>query len=207
VCTTCPNGVLDGDETDVDCGGSCAADCEQGQACAANADCVSRNCEGGVCGAGTCLASRPAGCECADSPNINPNEIAECQVYVDCFIDNACSPTATCADNDGVCGVNTLGGGTAPFNHASWVFSCACDEPVGAGGAANGTGGAVNATGGATNVAGGSGIADGGADSAGGATNATGGTANAGGAANATGGVVNATGGAASAPGGAAGSA
>jgi hypothetical protein len=43
---TCYDGVKNGDETDVDCGGSCAP-CIAGKACNENADCVS-----GVCAAG-----------------------------------------------------------------------------------------------------------------------------------------------------------
>ncbi len=38
----CFNGVQDGGETDVDCGGSCGANCEDGQHCLSDADCVHR---------------------------------------------------------------------------------------------------------------------------------------------------------------------
>jgi hypothetical protein len=41
----CSDGVLDGNESDVDCGGSCGATCADGQRCLGNADC-----RGGVCG-------------------------------------------------------------------------------------------------------------------------------------------------------------
>ena len=37
-----------GDESDVDCGGSCSP-CDVGQACGQNADCASDRCEGGSC--------------------------------------------------------------------------------------------------------------------------------------------------------------
>ncbi len=43
------NGAKDGDETDVDCGGTKAPACADGKGCAAPADCTS-----GVCAAGTC---------------------------------------------------------------------------------------------------------------------------------------------------------
>ena len=42
-CDTCLNGMLDANETDIDCGGSCQ-NCENGKACAVNADCLSTNC-------------------------------------------------------------------------------------------------------------------------------------------------------------------
>lgn len=50
----CTNGVKDGDETDVDCGGSCAQQfpfqqCAVGQQCLGNADCASEVCEGNTC--------------------------------------------------------------------------------------------------------------------------------------------------------------
>ena len=42
----CADGVQNGDETDVDCGGSCGA-CAEGDACAAPADCASLICRNG----------------------------------------------------------------------------------------------------------------------------------------------------------------
>jgi len=47
---TCANGTRDGDETDVDCGGSCA-DCAIGQTCQSDSDCQSNSCISGVCSA------------------------------------------------------------------------------------------------------------------------------------------------------------
>ena len=45
----CANGVMDGDESDVDCGGSCG-DCEDGKQCVADDDCKSSYCGAGRCG-------------------------------------------------------------------------------------------------------------------------------------------------------------
>ncbi|MEM9691531.1 MAG: hypothetical protein AAGA56_03225, partial [Myxococcota bacterium] len=52
----CVDGEKNNDETDVDCGGSCAATCADGQSCAVDADCSSNNCglNGGI---RQCLAS------------------------------------------------------------------------------------------------------------------------------------------------------
>jgi hypothetical protein len=36
-------------ETDTDCGGGMCAACAIGQKCFANSDCVTSNCQGGVC--------------------------------------------------------------------------------------------------------------------------------------------------------------
>ncbi len=50
----CRSGHLDGDETDVDCGGSCDANCVTGELCATGTDC-----ESNVCGAaGTCESGK-----------------------------------------------------------------------------------------------------------------------------------------------------
>jgi hypothetical protein len=51
--STCDDRVLDGDETDVDCGGACIA-CGSGARCRADGDCQTRHCDGGVCAAPTC---------------------------------------------------------------------------------------------------------------------------------------------------------
>jgi hypothetical protein len=40
--------VQNGTETDIDCGGTCPADCSLGQGCSVSADCIS-TCSGGTC--------------------------------------------------------------------------------------------------------------------------------------------------------------
>jgi hypothetical protein len=45
----CHNGVQDGAETDVDCGGGGCQQCSLGQRCQADADCKSDHCTGGMC--------------------------------------------------------------------------------------------------------------------------------------------------------------
>ncbi|MCD6497051.1 MAG: hypothetical protein J7M25_01960, partial [Deltaproteobacteria bacterium] len=47
--STCSNGVKDGTETDVDCGGSDCDPCDNGKACVGASDCVSGSCVNGVC--------------------------------------------------------------------------------------------------------------------------------------------------------------
>ena len=46
---SCTDTFKNGTETDVDCGGSCTAECANGRTCAINADCQSNNCVAGVC--------------------------------------------------------------------------------------------------------------------------------------------------------------
>ena len=45
----CDDGMWDGDEGDVDCGGACAAKCQSGQHCWTSFDCASFSCVGDVC--------------------------------------------------------------------------------------------------------------------------------------------------------------
>jgi hypothetical protein len=47
-CDPCANGVRDGTETGVDCGGSCSG-CDIGYACTTGADCISSYCPAGTC--------------------------------------------------------------------------------------------------------------------------------------------------------------
>jgi len=48
-CTSCVDGLKNGSETDVDCGGSCSVRCASGKRCATASDCVSAACSGGFC--------------------------------------------------------------------------------------------------------------------------------------------------------------
>ena len=48
---TCDDGVQNGDETDVDCGGPDCDPCADGESCADDSDCASGNCDAGSCAA------------------------------------------------------------------------------------------------------------------------------------------------------------
>ena len=50
LCISCEDGMKNGDETDIDCGGSCKAKCGEGKTCALATDCESRSCNGTTCG-------------------------------------------------------------------------------------------------------------------------------------------------------------
>ncbi len=51
---TCANGVKDGDETDIDCGGSCGSTCLDNKVCSKDADCYNFFCSNGICATPTC---------------------------------------------------------------------------------------------------------------------------------------------------------
>ena len=48
-CVSCSNGITDGDETDVDCGGSCATKCANDKKCLADSDCANGTCSDNKC--------------------------------------------------------------------------------------------------------------------------------------------------------------
>lgn len=107
---TCNDGMLDGDETDIDCGGSCNP-CENGSACVSDSDCISNHCINGLCEElNTCNDNELDGDEtdidCGGS--CNPcNENQHCYTDSDCSsglscVDGLCSQTTTDNDNDGM---------------------------------------------------------------------------------------------------------
>lgn len=117
---TCQDGVRNGNETDVDCGGTCRV-CAVGLACSMNTDCASSMCVAGVCavpdsstGPGTqdagssspeaapapsCLDGVRNGfetdvdCGGVDCPNCGPGR--SCQVPADC-VTSVCFPSHVC---------------------------------------------------------------------------------------------------------------
>jgi hypothetical protein len=52
--TSCSDGLQNGDESDVDCGGACSTKCALGQKCVRPADCVSGACLADKCGTPSC---------------------------------------------------------------------------------------------------------------------------------------------------------
>ncbi len=98
---TCANGVLDGDESDVDCGGSCSNLCGDGDNCGGNEDCASDLCsDAGICVSPSCSNDVRDGDEtdvdCGGSCPDGCGEGEGCEVDEDCM-------SANCLD-DGTCG-------------------------------------------------------------------------------------------------------
>jgi hypothetical protein len=74
-----------------------------------------------------CLANIPS--TCPDCATQNMGDVAHCKTYLQCFAANGCDPTVAgtaCASNSGICGPNTIGGGTAPMQAAIQTYKCAC---------------------------------------------------------------------------------
>ena len=91
---SCDNGARDGDESDVDCGGSCTP-CPQLDSCRVDTDCVTNVCgAAGVCLAADCAEECGGSCDpCAAG--------ADCSVNLDCAstvcVGGVCAP-ASCAN-------------------------------------------------------------------------------------------------------------
>ena len=100
---SCSDGTQNGDESAVDCGGSCAP-CSNSMGCNGAADCVSGFCDGGTCapcGTGDCGATEYCdGGTCADKKAGG----ALCNAPVECS-------SGFCPGDDGVC-CNTACGAT-----------------------------------------------------------------------------------------------
>jgi hypothetical protein len=80
---TCEDGVENGNETDVDCGGACDADCDEGEGCEDDADCVT-----GACGPDdVCVAA-----ECKAEPEDNMCQSClketKCTCWLECVAHN-----------------------------------------------------------------------------------------------------------------------
>lgn len=95
--THCGNAISDGDETDVDCGGSCAP-CALGKQCKDSADCESTEC-GGNQTQPTCIALAP---NCTDGvKNADETDVDCGGTCGTCSLDKTCSVHDDCAT--GVC--------------------------------------------------------------------------------------------------------
>lgn len=71
-----------------------------------------------------CLSNIPVACP--DCETMNAGDKPVCETYIACYIANGCNPADSCGQMDGVCGVNTLGGGSAPQSAAVATYNCAC---------------------------------------------------------------------------------
>ncbi len=99
VCSTCNNGIQDGDETDVDCGGSCGT-CGDGLGCGVAGDCDSGVCGGGLCASPSCDDGVQNGAETGvDCGGV----CADCPPPGSCFIDAHCGTDQFCGNGATTC--------------------------------------------------------------------------------------------------------
>jgi hypothetical protein len=141
--TLCDDGILDGDETDIDCGGPICPACTNGQSCDVAADCTSLWCDDGTCAAcqagdcaadeycdeGICVDAKQNGDACADAFECASGFCADgvcCNmacggVCVACDLGGSvgsCAPHADGTDPDDDCGTDSCNG----------AGLCRCDD-------------------------------------------------------------------------------
>ncbi len=116
ICMNCGDGTKNGNEADVDCGGSCATDCVSGQTCGGNADCDSNLCVGGLC-AGCADATQNGGETDVDcgGPDCGP-----------CFGGKICTADADCLSGSCVGGFCALGATAAACNQGDQCLNGVC---------------------------------------------------------------------------------
>jgi hypothetical protein len=92
---TCSDGVKNGSESDVDCGGPTCARCALGRGCVGAADCSTSHCVNNVCKACQGGSACPTGCTCNANTgacvNLTPVQAATC---VDCPRYSFCTQTS-----------------------------------------------------------------------------------------------------------------
>jgi hypothetical protein len=97
---SCADGVKNGDETDVDCGGACLATCAPGQACSSASDCLN-----GVCKLNTCLVPT-----CSDGVKNGDETDVDCGgACASAFVPKKCGPGLGCT-LDGDCAGDACSG-------------------------------------------------------------------------------------------------
>lgn len=123
---TCADDSLNGDETDVDCGGQCVG-CEIGGMCAgSDANCLSGYCDGTVC-----AAPKPDGDLCAGA-----NECASALCVDGVCCDAACDGMCVACDVAGAAGICTpIPVGTDPGDECAAELTCdgagGCTKDIG----------------------------------------------------------------------------
>ena len=97
---TCNDTIKNGGETGIDCGGSCAQQCSNGELCVDNNDCASGFCQYGMC-------AQPEVCVGTD---LNCGSICsqKCTVGQNCLSDFDCTPGLFC-DENGQCNTELTG--------------------------------------------------------------------------------------------------
>lgn len=104
---TCSNGLEDGCETDIDCGGRSCATCPDFDTCIVDGDCQSGMCSNGICA--QCLTT-------ANCPGVDTDCAFRTCLKLACGIDYAPSGTPTSSQSGGDCQLNVCDGVGDPEN-------------------------------------------------------------------------------------------
>jgi hypothetical protein len=93
---SCVDGVMNGLETDVDCGQVCLTRCALGRRCELDADCAQGECNNGICGycGNGVLDGDETDVDCGGSCLGCLGDA--CSIDLDCAASNVCGPTGLC---------------------------------------------------------------------------------------------------------------
>jgi hypothetical protein len=104
---TCEDGVKNGSETDMDCGGSCDSTCPIGSPCTENADCQTTHCAEQVCVSPDCTDGMKNNAE--TDVDCGGNECGPCQPDKHCEVGTDC--TSLICDDAKLCSAYTCDDG------------------------------------------------------------------------------------------------
>ena len=112
----CENNIIDGSESDVDCGGAICPACPNDGNCNGAGDCASGFCDGGTCAACTGVADCPSSAHCDGGVCLDDKDAGEpCSEPSEC-VNDFCVDGVCC---DGLCGGFCEGCTTARTGQAS----------------------------------------------------------------------------------------
>ncbi len=140
---SCDDGVKNGDETDVNCGGTTCGPCGDNQACLVGSDCASGTCDNGACTPSSCsdglLNGNETDLDCGGGGCPGCPEGGMCDVDGDCetlFCDAGqcvavgCLDDGDCADLSGQCVTGRCNQDTAQCYAQPSFNGMVCDDGV-----------------------------------------------------------------------------
>jgi V8-like Glu-specific endopeptidase len=125
---TCSDGLKNGRETGVDCGGLFCSHCPNGAGCNVPADCVSGICSSNICQAPPSFdvcQCQPGKCNSCSSQVAACNAVAGCSSIVSCTFANSCKfPQETCRNGQSCYQITGYAQSSAAAQAANNVISC-----------------------------------------------------------------------------------
>jgi len=99
---SCSDGIKNGQESAIDCGGSLCQTCDVGSRCIADSDCSSKNCNTYTCAAPSCTNNKKDGFE--TSLNCGGSDCVACDLEQACLTNSDCS--SNYCDQDKSCAID-----------------------------------------------------------------------------------------------------
>ena len=130
----CSDGVKNGSESDIDCGGACGQKCSAGKSCQASSDCGSNICWNGACTAATandsvkngaetdvdCGGGSAPGCSIGKSCSVNGDCASATCLSGVCRPSGSCNVAADCPGSDSACSTRTCTAGMCGTSFAAF---------------------------------------------------------------------------------------